>query len=66
MTVNYKQEALVALDEAIATVDRIARGGALSPLEWVKLGSIMGYARKSIEQIQELKRSRKPKDTVQQ
>ena len=62
---DHKAEALKALDEAIATVDAIAAGRVLTPLEWLKLGTVMGYARRNIEQIQELKRIRKPKAPAQ-
>ncbi len=60
MKIDHKAEALRALDESIETVNAIASGKELAPLEWIKLGAVMGYARANIEKIQELKRIRKP------
>lgn len=61
MKENPKAEALKALAEVIETVDQIARGKELTPLEWIKLGAIMGYIKANVEKTQERQRVRKPK-----
>ena len=61
---SAKAEALEALGRIEAFLD--VRQATIKALDMAELRAYVGHAKSSVEQIQEVKRSRKPKDTVQQ
>ena len=63
MKEDPKGEALEAIDQ----ISKALKGESpLTGLERMKLAAVADYAYKQVGDIQELKRIRKPKDTVQQ
>ena len=68
MKFSYKDEALKALEEIGTTLTRAGsiEATSLTRLDYAKLTATVQYAKENVGQIQEIKRARKPKDTVQQ
>ena len=64
--ISPKTEVLEALNRIEAFLD--VRAGAIKPLDMAELRAYVGHAQRSLENIKELTRIRKPKsqDTVQQ
>ncbi len=64
MKISAKAEAIEAIGRIEAFLD--VRQTTIKPLDMAELRAYVGHAKKSVEEIHELTRIRKPKDTTAQ